>query len=285
MPSITLLLKRKVTGAPRAVLNRGRKLLRAIAAKLWKLGWAILLSPLYAVAIHAETRLARLAFAESILQLLDRAPVYLEFHARRLAQVQIERGKVAEPAGILMRIARLNPTPSTVRAANHAWSELTQTDLGWKAVVNAAQLGRNRNFAVVVSENGEDLFGDIFEQARFNHRNFSLTFDDPSPVVAECVLDRLATSLSHQLDAAPSVVIAAPTSLTDYKCLVVAQALADWAGASFIVRLPIADKRPTSTESAQRSYVKFSALLTFAQVVTADSQLVKQLSVLDGAGA
>ncbi len=285
MPSITLLLKRKVTGAPRAVLNRGRKLLRAIAAKLWKLGWAILLSPLYALAVHAETRLARLAFAESILRTLDRAPVYLEFHARRLAQVQIERGKVAEPAGILMRIARLNPNPSTVRAANHAWSELTQTDLGWNAIVNTDQLGRNQHFAIVVSDDGEDLFGDIFEQARFSHRNFSLKFDDPSPVVAECVLDRLATSLARQLDTAPAVVVAAPTALTDYKSLVVAQALAQWADASFIVRLPIADKRPNSTESAQRSYEKFSGLLASAHVVTADSQLVKQLSVLDGTGA
>ena len=282
MPSINLLLKRKITGAPRALINRGRKLLSAIAAKAWKIAWAILLSPLYARAVHAEIRLARLGCAESILKTLERAPVYLEFHARRLAQVQLERGKVKEPAGILMRVARLNPTPTTVRAANHAWSELTQTNLGWLAVATAPRVDRDPDFALVISSDGEDLFGDIFEQVRFRHRNFSLKFEDSSPVVAECVLDRLSTSLVQLLDVAPAAVIAAPTALTDYKCLVVARAIADWAGAAFIVRLPIADKRPESTELAQLSYAKFSSVIATAQVVTADSQLVKQLSSLDG---
>lgn len=285
MPSISLLLKRKITGAPRALLRRLKKLLKALLSKLWKLLWAVLLSPLYAVAIHAETRTARLAFAESILLTLERAPVYLEFHARRLAQIQIARGKLTEPAGILMRIARLNPTPDTVRAANAAWSALTQTDVGWKPVVGVERPRHGSYSAVVISETGEDLFGDLFEQLRFSHRNFSLKFDDATPVVAECVLDRIATSIARGLDSLPLAVVAAPTSLTDYAALDVARALADWAGATFIVRLPITEGRPDSTEAAQRAYAKFSAVISHAQVVTADSQLIKQLSQLDGGSA
>ena len=283
MASVNLLLKRKITGAPRAVMNRLRKLLKAALARLWKLMWAILLAPFYALAVHAETRTGRLAFAERLLTWMDRLPVYLEFHAQRLMQVQIERGKVAEPAAIAMHICRLNPTPATVAAANAVWSEFAQTEPGWQAVASAPRLNAKARHAAVITRTGEDLFGDLLEQLRYDFTSHSITMSDDSPVVAECVLDRVATHIAgHFTSDFPNVVIAAPANLTDYKTLAVADAVARWAGCPLIMRLPIANDRPANTEIASRSHSKFSELLTRGHVVTADSQLLKQLAAIDG---
>jgi hypothetical protein len=215
---------------------------------------------------------------------MDRLPVYLEFHARRLLQVQIERGKVAEPAAVAMHICRLNPTPETVAAANHAWSEFAQTEPGWRAEASAPRPAAIARHAAVITQTGDDLFGDLLEQLRYDFTSHSITIADDAPVVAECVLDRVATHIAaHFTVDLPNVVIAAPASLVDYKTIAVADAVARWAGCPLIMRLPIANERPANTEIAARSHAKFSELLTHGHVVTADSQLLKQLAAIDGA--
>ena len=167
MPSVRLLLKRTITGAPRALLRRLRKLGLAVRARLWKMAWAVALFPVYSLAVHAETRLARLGLAERLLQWTNRMPVYLEFHARRLMQVQIERGKVAEPAAIALRICRLNPRSSNVRLANAVWSEYAQTEPGWQAIASAPRPTTTARHAAVVTPHGEDLFGDLLDQIHY----------------------------------------------------------------------------------------------------------------------
>lgn len=284
MPSVTLLLKRKITGAPRALLRRMRKLGLAVLARLWKLAWAILLFPVYSLAVHAETRLARLGLAERILQWTNRLPVYLEFHARRLMQVQIERGKVAEPAATALRICRLNPTSSHVRLANQVWSEYAQTEPGWQAVASAPRPASTARHAAVITPHGEDLFGDLLDQLHYEFTAHAVAQSDERPLIAECALDRVATHVAaHFTHALPNVVIAAPATLVDYKTIAVADAVARWADVRLIIRLPLTSERPATTESAMRSHTAFSELLKRGLVVTADSQLLKELAAIDEA--
>lgn len=284
MSSVSLLLKRKITGAPRAVLRRIRKLGLALLARLWKIAWATVLFPIYALAVFAQTRLARRGLAEQLLQWMSRLPVYLEFQARRLMQVQRERGKITEPAAIALRICRLNPTSSTVRLANEMWSAYAQTEPGWQAVASAPRPSTVSRHAAVITPQGEDLFGDLLEQMQYDFTSHAVQIPDERPLIAECSLDRVATHIAaHFIKAVPDVVIAAPASLTDYHTVAVADAVARWAQAPLIVRLPLTSDRPAETEIAHRSHAKFSELLKSGLVVTADSQLLREISAIDEA--
>lgn len=271
-------LARNVERIPRFVVRELRRAISLVVAKLWKLAWALFTLIPYVVVTSMAHRSQSLAIAQASARFLDRLPVFLPHISRLYVDILEQRGHISDAAAAALKLARLKPDSETVNYANRVWSEFIQTEPQWTAFATLPKLPHIDCHAVVISDSGEDLFADLFTQAHCTYQAFSSERLTPDPVVlAETYLDRVTQRVCNSLSARPTLVIAAPAHLMDYRCVVVARSIAEAAEARFIIRLPISQSKPEFNEMAQRCHQQLLRDMSIAKVVTADNQLLKEI--------
>jgi hypothetical protein len=279
MPSISLLLKRKITGAPRALITYSKKFARALKRRLWVIAWGTLSLPLYFVASVLMSGNQASGLAGRLLKTCAAAPGFVKFVQRKYIVSLVARGAITEATKVAMKLVRLSTSSHDLHLCHSVWNSYVATIPSWLPFIDEPRASYESTCVVVVNKTAEPLFDDVIAEAGLQVVPVaSLRSEFSLAVLGESELDLISTAAAKQLSShQPRAIVAAPSDLLDVDTLLVAVSLSHWAQVPLAIRDVGVVKSRLTGELEKRTSAKAAELKLVGNTFNSDRELLSFL--------